>query len=136
MTDEAGVSGGWRIEFNDERVASAASMIADDLGRAGVRTDPAALRRPRDATLGTPEIIITILVTAAAKAVIVAGLRAVERTLERQLGDDHPKRAQIVLVNSAHQPGDERRFPISLRGIGKDALKGFFDDVVSAVDKE
>jgi hypothetical protein len=122
----------FRVEFTDASLQPAAAAIVDELSAAGGGVTRAALKRPRDATLGTPEIIITVLVTAAAKAVIVAGIRAIQRVLAQHMEEKEDKRAQIVLENP---DGKKQRFPISLRGIGKEALKQFTDDIVAAIGK-
>lgn len=122
----------WRIEFTQEGLRPVASKLAEDLQRGGVATVEPVYKPPHDATLGTPEIIVTIMVTAAAKALIVSGLHAIEHALEKQIDPDVDRRAQIILSGPTTP---KRRFPISLQNIGKDALKEFISQIVSVVDQ-
>jgi hypothetical protein len=117
--DKEAIDVGWRVEFTDPTLQQTAATIVDGLRTVGASVGPAKRKPAQDATLGTPEIIITIVVTAAAKAIIVAGLQAIERILEGHLRDPLEKRAQVIL----NGPGHERqRFPVSLQKIGKEAL--------------
>ena len=70
--------------------------------------------------------------TAAAKALILSGLKVLEQALEGQtsVGDD--RRVQILLTGEL-QP--TQRFPISLRALGKDTLKQFIAEITSAVNR-
>jgi hypothetical protein len=122
----------WNIQFTDPALAPTAGAIVDELHHDGDAVAPAAYKRPREAELGTPEIIITVLVTAAAKAVIIAGIRAIERVLAQHLEDKTDKRAQVVLES---EDGEKIRHPVSLKGLGRDALKQFIDDVIAEVGK-
>ncbi|SRR5258706_1283215 len=121
----------WRVEFSDAALQPAAESIVNELHAAGTDVGPAALK-PHEATYGTPEIIITVIVTAAAKAVIVAGIRTIQHVLEQHLQEKADKRAQVVLESA---DGEKKRFPISLRGLGRDALKEFTDEIIAAVGK-
>jgi len=124
----------WRVDFTDQRMGSTAASIVDALTQAGVATGPAILTHERDATLGIPEILITIAVTSAAKAVIVTGLHALQRALEQNLDNRMAKRAQVILVDPKQETGGKQRFAINLYGIGKEALKEFVDRIVAAVN--
>lgn len=125
----------WSIEFTDDAVASLAHSLSDDLAQARVPAGRARFQPPEDATLGTPEIIVTIAVTAAAKSLIVAGLTVLRRRLEAQPEDGSDRRVQIVLTDPVQAASRPKRFPINLRGVGKDTLKAFIDQIVSVVEK-
>ena len=101
MADPAVATEPWRIEFTQQDIGPTASMIAEDLRKAGVTTGSATYKPPSEATLGTPEIIITIIVAAAAKALVVSGLHALEQALEGQISGQADRRAQIILIGPA-----------------------------------
>jgi hypothetical protein len=122
----------WYIEFTQEEIGPIAATIAEDLQKADVATVIPTYKPPREATLGTPEIIVTIVVTAAAKALIVAGLHALEKTLEKQIDHKNDRRAQIIVTSPTKS---KQRFPVSLKNITKDALKEFMSQVVSVVNQ-
>jgi hypothetical protein len=126
-TDEA-----WHIEFTQQDLGPAASALADDLRKAGVPTDTPIYKPPREATLGTPEILVTIILTATAKALVIAGLHALQKVLEKQIDGKADRRAQIILM---HRNNTKRRFPVSLKNITKEALKEFIDQIVSEVNQ-
>ena len=123
---------GFHVVFTDPGLQPAATSIVDELQATGTNVAPPELKRPSDATLGTPEIIITIIITAAAKAVIVTGIRAIQRVLEQHLDDKTEKRAQVVLQTA---DGQKEKFPISLKGLGKEALHEFMNDIIGVVGK-
>jgi hypothetical protein len=121
----------WNLEYTDKKVGSLADDIAAELLTEGIPATT-AYRQPGSATLGTPEVIITIIVTMAAKAAVVAGLRAIQNTFERHLGGDGDRRTRIILIG---ETGQRRQFPISLRGLGRDAVKEFITGVINVVEK-
>ena len=121
----------WTIEYTQEDLRPIAVSVADTLRNAGATETKPVYKRPGEATLGTPEIIITIVVTAAAKALIVAGLHALEKTLQDQIDRKTERRAQVILAGK-NKP--KRRFPISLASISKEAVKDFISQIVSAVN--
>ena len=133
MADDAIVENRiWQIEYSDASVKPMASTIATDLQNSGVLASMPTYKPPRDPTLGTPEVIITILVTAAAKAIIVSGLHALERYLQTQADSRDDRRVHVILVGTQQA---KQHFPISLQEVGKDALKEFVSDIASAVNK-
>jgi hypothetical protein len=121
----------WAIEFSEKELEPVASKIAIALTPEGSNTIAPSFKA-REATLGTPEIIITIVVSAAVKAVVTAGLHAIQRELEGQLGGASDKRIQFIIKGSE---GEKKRFPKSLRDIGADALREFIDQVITAVNR-
>src|SRR5260370_10099955 len=97
---DAAVSGAiWRIEYNDVSVKPMAVTIATDLREAGLTSNP-TYKAPRDPTLGTREGIITILVTAAAKALIVSGWYGLDRHLQSQIDPTEGRRVHLTPTDS------------------------------------
>ncbi len=131
MVERVLADGAWRIEFTQDELGPVASVLAEDLRKAGVPADTPVYEPPGEATLGTPEILVTILVTATAKAVVIAGLHALEKVLEKQIDGKTDRRAQIILTR---RDKPKQRFPISLKNITKDALKEFISQIVSEVN--
>ncbi len=131
MDERVIADGAWHIEFTQDELGPVASVLAEDLRKAGVPTDTPVYKPPGEATLGTPEILVTILVTVTAKALVIAGLHALEKVLERQIDGKTDRRAQIILTR---RDKGKQRFPISLKNITKDALKEFISQIVSEVN--
>jgi hypothetical protein len=118
-----------RIQFTDAEAEPLAAEIAAGLKEAGVETTP-AYDPPAQATYGTPEVILTIAVAAVAKAVVVAGLRALERRLKQSKTKDHDRRIQIV-INSPGKP--RKRFPFSLHDVTDDTIHEFISGVIDFI---
>src|SRR5712692_9229132 len=131
MVERVLADGAWHIEFTQNELGPVASALAEDLHKAGVPTDMPVYKPPGEATLGTPEILVTILVTASAKALVIAGLHALEKVLEKQIDGKTDRRAQIILTS---RDKAKQRFPVSLKNITKDALKEFISQIVSEVN--
>lgn len=108
-----------------------AKSMSEALQTVSGAEDVSVQKKAVAATLGTPEILITIVVTAAAKAVVISGLHALEASLERLIDRDKDRRTQIILTDEAS--ARRERFPISLRGVSKDAVKEFVKRVESAI---
>lgn len=132
MADTAAAVEIWRIEYSDATISELAGGISQELRALHIAVGEPAYKRPRNATLGTPEVIITILVTAATKAVIISGLHALQRYLEARVGSAEEKRLQVVLAGPDES---KKRFPISLRQIGSDAVKEFISRIATSIDK-
>ena len=122
----------WRIDFTDQRLAAAAQSVAEEVGAAGVPVASPNLEPPKTGTLGTPEIIITIVVTTVGKALIDAGLEALRKALEDYLDRPDASRAQVVL---SMPDNSKQRFPIDLRKAGKAFVDTFISQIKSTVDK-
>jgi hypothetical protein len=120
------------IEYDDPGAGPVAEGIAASLEQAGAGSSAPEYQPPQDATYGTPEIILTIVVTAAAKAVIVSGLHALERFLENQIAVPDDRRVRVALKAPGRRSNHSS---ISLRQAGKEALHSFVSDLVSAVEK-
>jgi hypothetical protein len=132
MDERVPTDGAWRIEFTKQDLGPDASALAEDLHRAGVPVNTPAYKPPQEATLGTPEILVTILLTATARALVIAGLHALQKALEKQIDGKADRRAQVILVR---HDNNKRRFPMSLKNITKEALKEFIDQIVSEVNR-
>ena len=118
-----------RIQYTDLDAKPLSDELAAGLKEAGVETTPASMI-PVEATFGTPEVILTIVATAAAKAVFIATLRAVERHLKQSKETCGNRRIQIVIDN----PGrSKKRFPFSLQGATGDAIEEFVSSVIDSV---
>jgi hypothetical protein len=121
------------VQFNDERLEPLASIIVNELNGAGLAAGPPRLNSDSEPTLGMAQIVITLVATAATKAIVVASLRSIQRALESHLSDS-PSRAQVVLIDDSDTEKNTRRFPINLRGLAKETLGAFVDNIVKVVN--
>jgi hypothetical protein len=119
----------WTIQFTDDEVKPLASELAEALKDAGVEVPPQH-KPPTVGSYGTPEVILTIVATAAAKALVVAALHAIERRLKQWKTASQDQRVQIVV----DRPGELRkRFPFSLQEAGEDAIQEFVSSILDSV---
>ena len=99
----------------------------------GVAVAPPVQEGEGDARLGTPEILLTIVVTAAAKAVVSTGLTYLEQYLLRQVElPTGERRLQVVVKTDS---GGVKRFPLGLRAASADVIKAFIGNVRAHVEK-
>jgi len=118
----------WRIEYTGE--PEAAAEIAVAFGKANV---PVSTPEPKsvEARLGTPEVILTIIATAALKATIKAGLDALKQYLELRAGANDGKRIQVIV----QRPNDStKRFGLSLKNLGLETITEFITDISAVVE--
>jgi len=120
----------WIIEYTDTRLESFAAELAVDLRAAQIDVPDPEQRPPSEATLGAPEIVITILVTAAVKSVVVAGLHALQRYLESTIDSHEGRLLQVVLP----RPGlTSKRFPVDTKHMAREAIAEFVSEIIEAV---
>jgi hypothetical protein len=120
----------YRVQYTGPEAELLAEQIAAGLKEAGVNTTPLH-KPPSRASFVAAEVILTIVATAAAKAVVIAALRAIGRRLKQSktagIGE---QRLQIVL----DKPGEpKKRFPFSLQDAAGDAVDEFISGVIDAV---
>jgi hypothetical protein len=121
------------ITFTDPKAEELARGLYRTLGSSGLVISAPAHEPPADALLGTPEVIVTLFLATAGRAVLLASLGALEKYLETKIADEGSKRIQIILVG--HEEELPKRFPISLRGISSDALHIFITRLRTAIEK-
>ena len=118
------------ILYSSHTAQPLAEQIAAGLREAGVNATPFHTP-PSRASFAAAEVILTIVATAAAKAVIIAAIRAIGRRLKQsKTASTGEERLQIVL----EKPGEpKRRFPFSLQEATDDAVEEFISSVVDSV---
>ena len=88
----------WRVEYTDESVHTLADEMAriatDNGGLAGEPT-----RAESEATLGTPTVVLTILVTTLSKVVVVAGLRMLQQELKDRVAPKDAENLEVELLD-------------------------------------
>jgi|SRR5947209_5781054 len=119
-----------KVQYTGPEAEPLAEEIAAGLREAGVNTKP--LHKPSShGSFVTAEVVLTIVATAAAKAVIIAALRAIGRRLKQsKTSGTAEQRLQIVL----DKPGEpKKRFPFSLQDAASEAVDEFISGVIDAV---
>jgi hypothetical protein len=123
----------WQIDYDDSSVEPIASGMAAGLSKSTAASQLIAkYEPPQDGTYGTPEVILTIVATAAAKAIIVSGLHALESYLQTQSGAPQDRRVRVILKTPNKRA---KHSAISLQQLGTDAIKEFVSDIIAAVEK-
>lgn len=121
------------VVFSDQKLEPFAEELRSCVESAGLPIENAAYEPPAEALLGAPEVIMTIVVTSAARAIAVASLDLLGKYLEHKIGaDSEDKRVQIVLVGASQPP---KRFPLGLRSATVEAVHGFIARIKAAVEK-
>jgi hypothetical protein len=121
------------VVFTDQREHAFAEELRSCFDSTDLKIANAAYEPPDEATLGTPEVIMTIVVTSATRAIVVAGLNLLGKYLEHRIGAGaEDKRVQIILVGESQTP---RRFPLGLRSATVDAVNEFIARVKAAMEK-
>jgi hypothetical protein len=121
------------IVFTDEKVKDFAMELHSCLKSAGISMTEPEFRPPSEAFLGTPEVIVTIVVTSAVRALLISGLGVLEKYLEAKVAEnDKGKRFQIILVGLTEPP---QRFPLGLRSATLDVIHSFIAKVKVAIEK-
>lgn len=110
------------IIFSDPNTESFARDLYATLESAGVEAKAPELKPPEEALLGIGEVLLTMFIASASRAVLLAALDPLEKYLEQKIADRDNTRVQIILVGHEDLP---RRFPLSLRGITTDVLHTF-----------
>lgn len=124
----------WRITVESKSLAKEADALGDRLRATGACVASTQVVPANRATLATPEIIVTIIAIKAAKAVIVAGLHAIERALtDRSQKQKGALRTRIVLLDE--RTGDADHFPFDANAIGEEAVHRFISDIIKVVEK-
>jgi hypothetical protein len=120
----------WRLDYTDPSLEPLASGIADGLQGAQIPVPPPVYKEPTEATLGAPEVIITILVSAAVKSVVITSLHVIQRYLESKLDERATGRIQIVLPRSGLP---SKRFPLDIKSLSRETLRELISQVTDGV---
>lgn len=88
----------WRVEYTDESVhALAEQMGRIAAGHGGLADEPR--RVAEEATLGTPTVILTIMVTSLSKVMVTAGLRMLQQELKDRVGSKDAENLEVELLD-------------------------------------
>lgn len=104
------------------------------LRASGVAVESSSDKAEQRAPLGTPEIILTIFVTSAMKALIATALPPLEEYLRQRVRQQ--KRAlnlQVVVRGGTHAPA--QRILFSLGQATQEAVLAFSENLRKAIDK-
>lgn len=119
---------GIAVVYQGVSAKAEAESLHDALQASGIGVEPLSEIAPSGARLGVAEIFVTIVVTAAAKAVITTALQCLEDYLRERMEKERPDvRLQVVLKPQ------EMRFPLSLRRATTQAIIAFFENVRKSV---
>ena len=112
------------ITFSDPKAEEFARELSATLESAGVDAGTPELKPPEDALLGTAEVLLTLAIVTASRAVLLASLDPLEKYLAKKIADRDSTRIQIILTDHEDLP---KRFPLSLRGTTTDVLHTFIE---------
>lgn len=110
------------ITFSDPKAEVFARDLFATLESAGVDARDPELKAPEDALLGTAEVLLTLFIASASRAVLLAALDPLQKYLENKIAERNSTRVQIILIGHEDLP---KRFPLSLRGTTTDVLHTF-----------
>jgi hypothetical protein len=123
-----------RITYRGDAAAVEARRVYDLVEKSVTEIKPPSEITATDVRLGAAEVIITIVVTGALKAVAETSLQHLESYLRsRARARDTDVKMQVVLT--APNAAVPKRFPINLRELSIEMLATFFEKIRSAIDK-
>lgn len=98
MHDEGSMTAPWRVEYTDNSIHDLADKLGCiAMGYGGLAGKPTLLEG--EATLGTPTVILTILVTSLSKVVVVAGLRLLQQELKDRVDPKQSENLEVQLLD-------------------------------------
>lgn len=122
------------LAYRGQSAKADAEQMHDKLQASGLAVEPLSEIGRGRADLGAAEIIITIMVTAAAKAVITTALKYVEDYIrERTARGGGDLNLQVVLQEPSAQPA--KRFPFSFRRATVETVTAFSESIREAILK-
>ena len=119
------------ITFSDPRAEEFARDLHATLDSSGVDAKAPELKPPEDALLGTGEVLLTLFIASATRAVVLAALDPLEKYLAKKIADRDNTRVQIILPAGVELP---KRFGFSLRGATTDGLHIFISKLRVALE--
>jgi len=123
----------WQVQFPEPGLAGFANDMAQALREGGVDGVGApVLVPPKVSQYNAATVVLMIAATSIGKAAVVYGLRALEKMIAERLdrGDENTLKIEVKGETGRPMP-----FACSLKSIGRDSLKRFFDGVVNQVEK-
>lgn len=133
-TKQQNDSGSLTVAYRGADAKGEAERLHSSLKSLGAVAEPLSEIKQDDARLGVAEIIITIVVTAAAKAVITTGLKYLEEYLSEyaEKAGTYTKFQAVVKKAGA---STVKRIPFSLRGATVETVKTFSENIRQAISK-
>ena len=119
------------ITFSDPKAEEFARDLFATLESAGVDAGDPELKPPDDALLGTEEVLLTLFIASASRAVLLAALDPLEKYLENKIAERNNTRIQIIVVGNEDLP---KRYPLSLRGTTTNVLHTFIAKLKIALE--
>jgi hypothetical protein len=133
--DQPGVlqTGGIAIAYRGSEAKAEAGLLHQGLQAMQIPIEPLSEARHGEDRLGTPEVIITIVVTAAVKAVATATLKYLENYLsERAKETDRDLKIQVVVSDPKSQR--RKKFLLGLKEVTTQAVISFSENIGKAID--
>ncbi len=106
--------------------------LSEALQAGGIKVESSAAKTPDRASLGTPEIVLTVLATAALKAVATTVLKQLEGYL-RERSRQPKKHLNIQVVVRDLAKGKPQRFLLSLQQATEETVIAFAKNVGEAI---
>ena len=122
------------VAFQGSDAKEEAERIHLELQTSGLAVEPLAEVGQDEARLGAAEIIITIVVTAAAKAVLTTSLKYLEEYLRSRV-EGGGANVNVQLVVKAPEKPRPHRFLLNLRQASGQTVIAFCENIRQAVAK-